>query len=274
MKWTLAFAAAIIAAGSASAVAETPVERGAYLMKSIVACGNCHTVQTPNGPLADRDLAGGMEIPDEGMVARVPNITSDKETGIGKWTEAQIILAIREGKRPDGSIIGPPMPIGQYRKMADEDVKAIVAYLQQTKPVAGKVAASEYKFPLPPAYGPPVGKVEAPSRSDKAAYGRYLVTALGHCIECHSPMGAHGPDTEGKPFQGGAVFKGPWGASVAPALNASHLGSWSDDEIKRAITTGVSKDGRRLTPPMGFGYYKNMAAADLDSIVAYLRTLK
>lgn len=267
-------AVAAVAVSVGTATAETPLERGSYLMNSIVACGNCHTEQTPAGPAPGRELAGGMVIPDEGMVARVPNITPDRETGIGAWTDAQIVAAIREGRRPDGSIIGPPMPIVQYRGMSDEDAAAIVAYLRSVKPVSAKVAKSEYKFPLPPAYGPPVGKVAAPAPTDKVAYGRYLVTALGHCIECHSPMGPTGPEVETKPFRGGAVFRGPWGATVAPALTAEHLGPWSDDEIKRAITTGVSRDGRRLTPPMGFGYYKTMAAADLDAIVAYLRTLK
>ena len=117
-------------------------------------------------------------------------------------------------------------------------------------------------------------KVSAPARDDKLAYGRYLATALGHCIECHSPMGPKGPEVEAKPFQGGAVFKGPWGATVAPPLTAAHLGGWSDDEIKRTITTGVSRDGRHLTPPMGFGYYRNIPAADLDLLVGFLRSLK
>jgi mono/diheme cytochrome c family protein len=275
MTWKIAsIAAAALAAGAVGpAAAETPLERGTYLMTSIVACGNCHTVQTPNGPLPGRELAGGSEIPDEGMIARMPNITPDKATGIGNWTDAQIVAAIREGRRPDGSIIGPPMPIGQYRAMSDADAAAIVAYLRQVPPVANTVAKSDYKFPLPPSYGPPVGSVTAPDRADKVAYGRYLTTALGHCIECHSPMGPQGPEVATKPFQGGAVFKGPWGASVAPPLTAKHLGTWSDDEIKRAITTGVSRDGRHLTPPMGFGYYKSIAAADLDAIVAFLRTL-
>ena len=127
------------------AMAETPLERGTYLMRSIVACGNCHTPQGPDGPIPGMELAGGLEVVEEGIfTARMPNITPDLETGIGGWSDAEIIAAIREGRRPDGSIIGPPMPIGLYRGMADRDVEAIVAYLRVVPPVNHVVHASEY----------------------------------------------------------------------------------------------------------------------------------
>ena len=90
-----------------------------------------------------------------GFDANAPNITPDKETGIGNWTDAQIIASIREGKRPDGTIIGPPMPIGLYPGMSDDDANAIVAYLRQVKPIRNKIPPSVYRIPLPPAYGPP-----------------------------------------------------------------------------------------------------------------------
>ncbi|MGB0750258.1 MAG: cytochrome c [Magnetospiraceae bacterium] len=117
----------LVIAASTAANAETPLERGTYLMNSIVACGNCHTPMGPNGPMMDKELSGGPTIEIEGMVAVPANITPDPETGIGNWTDEEIILAIREGKRPDGTIIGPPMPIEQYRGMSDNDAKAIVA---------------------------------------------------------------------------------------------------------------------------------------------------
>src|SRR5690349_85744 len=163
--------AALLLTGIATASAETPLERGTYLMSSIVACGNCHTPQTPQGPVAGKELAGGTKFQEGFGVAVAPNITPDPETGIGKWTDAQIITAIREGKRPDGTTIGPPMPIALYRNMADDDVQAVVAYLRAAPPVVNKVEKSQYKVPLPPAYGPPVTKVAAPSKSDKVAYG-------------------------------------------------------------------------------------------------------
>lgn len=269
----LAAAAMFLATGNAAA--ETPLERGRYLMGSIVACGNCHTPQTPQGPAPGREFAGGMPISlGPAGTAHVSNITPDPETGIGKWTDAQIIAAIREGKRPDGTIIGPPMPIELYRHLSDEDAHALVAYLRTVPPVVNKVPKSEYKIELPPSYGPPVTSVATVPRTDKLAYGAYLAGPAGHCIECHSSPGPKGaPDMVNMLGAGGMEFHGPWGTSVARNITPANLGEWSDAQIKKAITDGVRPDGTKLMPPMGFAYYKNIAAADLDAIVAYLRTL-
>ncbi|MFL5041505.1 MAG: c-type cytochrome [Xanthobacteraceae bacterium] len=271
---TTASAQAPVAPDAASA--QSPLARGTYLMNSIVACGNCHTPQTPQGPVAGKELAGGTPFREGFGVAYAPNITTDPETGIGKWTDQQIITAIREGKRPDGTVIGPPMPIPLYRDMSDEDVQAIVAYIRAVPPVANKVAKSEYKIPLPPAYGPPItAAVTAPPKSDKVAYGAYLAGPLGHCIECHSSPGANGaPDFVNHLGAGGMNFNGPWGTTVARNITPTNLGTWLDSDIKTAITTGVRPGGERLRPPMAYGYYKNINGDDLDAIVAYLRSLK
>ncbi len=126
---------------------ETPLERGKYLMSSIVACGNCHTPKGPSGrAIADQELSGGTVFDAPVFHAVSANITPDKETGIGNWTDEQIINAIRNGKRPDGTTIGPPMPIAFYRGMSDSDVHAIVAYLRQVKPISNKVEKSTYKI--------------------------------------------------------------------------------------------------------------------------------
>ncbi len=260
---------------SSPLAAETPLERGRYLMESIVACGNCHTPMGPQGPIPGRELAGGTEFKEGFGVARTPNITPDAETGIGKWTDQQIVAAIREGKRPDGSIIGPPMPIGLYRGISDDDAMALVAYLRQVKPVSNAVGKSSYSVPLPPSYGPPVGNVVAPKPSDKVAYGAYLAGPLGHCTECHSTPNEKGiPDVANKTGGGGMSFTGPWGVSHAANITPSALRAWSDAQIKAAITAGIRPDGSRLNPPMGFSFYRNMREDDLDAIVAYLRGLK
>src|SRR5262249_31590689 len=116
---------AMLAMGVSSARAETPLERGTYLMRGVVACGNCHPPKGPQGDVPGMELAGGVTFQEDVFIAVSPNITPDAETGIGKWTDGQIISAIREGKRPDGTIIGPPMPIALYRGISDEDVNAI-----------------------------------------------------------------------------------------------------------------------------------------------------
>ena len=259
---------------SAAAHAGSRQERGRYLMQSIVACGNCHTPQGPNGPLPGMELAGGLAFEEKVFTAYASNITPDRQTGIGRWTDAQIITAIREGRRPDGSIIGPPMPIGLYRGLSDVDVRAIAAYLRAAKPVRNKVAKSEYRKPLPPSYGPPVGKVAAVLPADKVAYGRYLAGPAGHCVECHSPPGPQGaPDLENKLGAGGFSFPGPWGVSVSTNITPTALAKYSDADLKRVITSGVRPDGSRLKPPMGTPYYAKMHAADLDALIAYLRSL-
>lgn len=258
-----------------TAVAETRLERGRYLVNSIVACGNCHTQQGPNGPLAGMELAGGLVIDAPGaFTVHTPNITPDPATGIGRWTDAQIVAAIREGKRPNGTIIGPPMPIELYRNLSDEDVLAIVAYLRSVPAVVNTPPKSVYKIPLPPSYGPPVGKVAEVPRTDLVAYGRYLAGPAGHCIECHSSPGPNGaPDLQNRLGAGGETFHGPWGVSVAPNITPTGLARYTDAQVKTIITTGVRPDGSRLKPPMGVPYYAKMSSADLDALVAYLRSL-
>ena len=263
-----------LAAPMAAALAQTPVERGAYLMKAVAACGNCHTPQGPNGPLPGQDLAGGLRFEEKPFTAISSNITPDPETGIGRWTDAQLITAIREGRRPDGSLIGPPMPFELYRGLSDDDVKALVAYLRTVKPVKNKVAKSEYRMPLPPSWGPPVGSVKAPPRSDKVAYGAYLAGPVAHCMECHSKPGPQGgPDLKNGLGAGGMSFPGPWGVSVGSNLTPTNLARYTDAQLKTVITQGVRPDGSRLKPPMGVPYYAHMTDDDVSAIVAYLRTL-
>jgi mono/diheme cytochrome c family protein len=269
-------ALAVMLAGATAARAETPYERGAYLMGSIVACGNCHTPQTPDGPVRGRELAGGTKFDEEPFTAYAPNITQDRETGIGGWTDAQIIAAIREGKRPDGSLIGPPMPIELYRGMSDTDVQAIVAYLRKVKPIKNAVPKSVYRIQLPPSYGPPVGVVDDLPRVDRLRYGAYLAGPLGHCIECHTPMDKGRRDFA-RTGAGGPGIPGPWGVAVPPNITPDFdhgIGKWTDAQIKRAITKGVGLQDKKLSPPMAYRYYARIRPVDLDSLVAYLRSLK
>ncbi|MCW8872125.1 MAG: cytochrome c [Xanthomonadales bacterium] len=274
MKIVLLIGLSVVCCWTQTVAAETMVERGRYIVEVIGACGNCHTPQGPGGPDESRHLAGGNPIEEPGMVAIPRNITPDMETGIGAWTDAQIITAIREGVRPDGRVLGPPMPFGMYRQISDRDVAAIVAYLRMVKPVNNQPEPSSYDFPLPESWGPPVDQVPEPDRTDEVAYGAYLAGPLGHCIECHSTPDAHGfPDLENALGAGGMLFHGPWGVSAATNLTPTGLSGKSDAEIKQIITTGMRADGSRLRPPMGFSYYAHLTDGDLDAIVAYLRSL-
>jgi mono/diheme cytochrome c family protein len=273
-----AMAAVLVALAPAAGLAETPAERGKYLVNSIVACDNCHTPKGPNfQPIAGMEFAGGRVFSGPDFRAVVPNITPDKETGIGNWTDDQIINAIRNGKRPDGTTIGPPMAIRFYRTISDSDVKAIVAYLRTLKPIRNQVEKSVYKVPPPENYGPTVTHVPDTPRTDKVAYGRYLAFSLGHCMECHMPrkdglpdytrVGGGRDDVVGAP--GGGLITAP---NLTPG-NPNGIAKWTDDQIKAAITTGMTPT-RPLVRFMAFDWYKNMAPEDLDDIVAFLRSLK
>jgi mono/diheme cytochrome c family protein len=266
--------AALLLLGLAPGRAETPLERGRYLIESIAGCGNCHTPKSPDGPLPGKDLAGGWVVEDNPAFRAVAsNLTPDRATGIGAWTDAQIARAIREGIRPDGSLIGPPMPIGLYRGIADTDVAAMVAYLRSVPAVANLSETSTYRIPLPPDYGPPVGHVTAPPPSDPVAYGAYLAGPVGHCVECHTPRDPSGRLDVHRLGAGGMAFNGPWGTAVAANITPAGLGGWTDAEIERAIRHGISRDGRRLFPPMGFAYYQRISTPDMAALIAYLRSL-
>ncbi|MBT4700391.1 MAG: c-type cytochrome [Rhodospirillaceae bacterium] len=268
--WLVGFFAVVLAP---SASASSLVERGKYLTEGIAGCGNCHTPW--GGPMKGKYLAGGNSFGDDKAPFKsyAPNITPDMETGIGTWTDAQLITAIREGTRPDGSVIGPPMAIEFYNGMSDHDVKSIVAYLRTVKPIRNSTPKSVYRMKL--IAQKPAGKVADVSPSKQIAFGAYLVL-IGHCMECHTPF-VKGRMVLAKFGAGGRVFPGPWGESVSPNITPdknSGIGDWTDAQIKRAITKGVRHDGTKLRPPMGFGCYSQMSEADVDAVVAYLRTIK
>jgi mono/diheme cytochrome c family protein len=253
------------------------LKRGEYLMNGPVACGNCHNARAEDMSFVPgREFSGGFRITDPVLDVYAANITPDPETGIGTWTDEEIVTAIREGKNKEGRIIFPPMPVPTYNAMSDDDVKAIVAYLRTVPPVHNEVPESTYKIPqqaMPPAKGDP-----APPASDPVAYGGYVVNALAHCFECHTSPGPDGaPDFENAMGAGGFEIQLAPGmvvttANITPDPETG-IGEWSDDEIKKALTEGVRPGGGKLAPPMPFGFFKNMTEEDLDAVVAYLRTI-
>jgi mono/diheme cytochrome c family protein len=166
------------------------------------------------------------------------------------------------------------MPFGFYRHMSDADAEAIVAYLRSVKPINNPLPApADYRIPLPESYGPPVGEVVAPSPDEKRAYGEYLAN-IGHCMECHTPLGEDGMLDFANQFgAGGFEFHGPWGVSVSANITPAGVGSYSDEELKTVIQTGVRPDGSHVLPPMPVTYYANITPQDMDALVAYLRSL-
>jgi mono/diheme cytochrome c family protein len=254
------------------------VERGEYLMNGPVACGNCHNTRAEDMSfIPGMEFAGGFHIVEPpAFDVYAANITPDPETGIGTWTDQEIIAAIREGKDKEGEITFPPMPVPTYNNMSDDDVNALVAYLRTVEPVHNEVSESNWSMPQQPM--PPAKGLPAPPQSDQIAYGSYIVNALAHCFECHSTAG---PD--GAPDFANAMGAGGFEIHLTPDLVVrtpnitpdpeTGIGEWSDDDIKKAMTEGIRPDGGTLSPPMPFPFFKNMTADDLDAVVAYLRTI-
>jgi mono/diheme cytochrome c family protein len=273
-KFAACLAALLLASGAC--LAQSPVERGSYLVNTIMTCGNCHSPKGPPDVVAGKDFSGGLRFDEPPFDVTASNITPDKETGIGAWSDAEIKRALLDGVRPSGVQLAEIMPTNFYRILIPSDLNAIVAYLRTLKPVANTVPDPIYKMALPHVIFPGAEKPFAQrDLNDKVKHGFYLVT-IGHCMECHTPMTAVGVEYRNSLGKGGREFPGPWGISKSVNITSHRtagIGAWSDAEIKRAITQGVSRDGRTMLPPMGYGYYAKMTDADLNAVVAYLRTV-
>lgn len=274
------------------ASAQTPapgVERGRYLVESILACGNCHTPKSPTGePIASRNLGGGLSFSPPPFVGVASNITPDRETGIGGWSDDDIKQAIVKGMRPNhGRLPNTPLAVVMatsfFKALTPLDLDAVVAYLRSVPPIRNEVPTPVYRAPQVHQPYPDAEQSYSDAKmSDPVYRGRYLVT-VAHCMECHSTfdkgvfdfsrLGAGGRLFGPQVVQG---FPAEWLGSRAANITShptAGLGRWTDAEIKRAITQGISRNGRNLQPPMGFTYYAKLNPTDLDAIVAYLRTV-
>lgn len=284
-------AAMLVAAASAHVAAETPVERGRYLVNTILACGNCHTPKDAEGrPLEASELAGGglsFDLPF--FAGTASNITPDREIGIGSWTDEEIARAITQGTRPGhgrlpGTELAVVMWVNFYKALLPSDLAAVVAYLRSIPAVRNAVPQPVYRKPVRRETYPDAerGFTEADLR-DPVRRGAYLAT-IGHCMECHTPT------VQGRTLYGEALGKGGkaflpsfvkgypagWQGSTSPNVTShatAGLGGWTDAEIARAITGGVSRDGRALGPPMGYHWYAGLNAEDVAALVAWLRTV-
>src|SRR5882672_12076986 len=271
----IAIACVLLLSTSGGTRADSPAERGNYLVNTIMACGNCHTPRDADGKaITDRAFSGGLTFATPAFVATAPNITPDVETGIGSWSDAEVKRALIEGVRPDhGRLAGVPlaaiMPANFYKALLPDDLDAIVAYLRGLKPVRNEAPDPVYKVAV---RRDPYPDAEAgfskTMLADPVRRGTYLVT-IGHCMECHSAWSRGVSDFKTGLGRGGRAFPlregSPDAAPGSIAANiTSHptagIGAWSDGEIVRAITQGIGRDGRTLKPPMAYGYYAAVTA--------------
>jgi mono/diheme cytochrome c family protein len=270
--------------------------RGSYIVNQNAGCGGCHTTREGGsvlgGERTDMFLAGGNVIREQelGSTLVAPNLTPDVETGLGAWSDDQIMRAIRDGIGRDESLLIPIMPISSYQYMSDEDARAVVAYLRSIPPVKNAIDRSKDDLPFPMgflmrrgvAHHPPAKDVAArapPSRGgDAVKWGEY-VARLGHCWECHSNKNGHGPDTDWM-FGGGAAMNvngvgRVYPRNLTPDVETG-LGRFTAEQIKTALRDGKRLDGRPMAPPMSFfvPHISGLADEDLDALVAYLRAQK
>jgi mono/diheme cytochrome c family protein len=264
------------------------VQRGEYLARNVAACFACHSqpdwtryAGPATGPLgAGGDCLKGKGIP--GAIC-TPNITPDKETGIGAWTDGEILRALREGVDRDGNALFPLMPYEEYGKMSDEDARAVIAYLRSLPAVRYEAPKTHLDFPLgyfikqvPKPLGGPVAE---PDRSNPVRYGEYL-TDIGACKFCHSPVDERHQLVPGKLFSGGHLLVGQWGR-VRSANLTSHetgLGKRTKAEFISVFrgfsdpkTAPVVKDGHNTGMP--WWSYSGMSDEDLGAIYDYLHSL-
>jgi mono/diheme cytochrome c family protein len=279
IMFRLVFTSLIVFVGASwGAVAETPLERGSYLVNAVMACDGCHTPRGPSGFVMEKRFSGGSQTWDEpAYTVKGSNITPDRETGIGAWTEADLKRALTEGVRPTGVPLAPQMPVAFYKILTPRDLDAVAAYIRSVAPVRNEVQPPVYKAamhaePVPGAEKP-IGE-EVPG--DPVRRGFYLGT-IAHCMECHSRRPDGTQDFKAGLGKGGHEMKGPFGSVIVRNISShptAGIGQWTDDEIKRALAQGVGRDGRAFKLPMArHVYYSRMTEQDLNAVVAWVRTI-
>ena len=256
--------------------------RGEYLVRGVLGCLDCHSPHDWNAAGAP-ELAGkigaGQVFPAEGFPGRIvaSNITPDRETGAGTWTDDQFARAIREGIGHDGRALFPLMPYTNFRKLSDEDLASVVVFIRTIPAVRNPLPATEIIFPVKylirSVPEPLTSPVLPPTLSTTEQRGEYLVT-LASCAACHTPS-VRGKPIPGRDFSGGQKFTGPWGTVLSANLTPDPSGIPYYDEklFLQAMRTG-QVGARSLSPFMPWNVYRNMTDEDLKAIFAYLKTLK
>jgi mono/diheme cytochrome c family protein len=246
------------------------VATGKYVFGTAGGCA-CHT--TPEGAGLN---AGGTKFDLSFFgVVYTPNITPDTETGIGKWTNTQVINAIRRGERPDGSKLFPIHPYKNLSNIADDEIEALVAYLRSVKPVKSAVPARSLRIPVPTRTITTAVKI-APREG--LARGAYLAGGAGHCAECHTPRGFDASTDDTKFLAGGPGPERSLAANITPHPETG-IGRWTEAQIARFLRTGVKPSGQEAyslmrTVIVGTSAgFKDLTEADALAIARYLKTV-
>lgn len=251
--------------------------RGEYLVNAVAGCYGCHSqydMKAEGEPKrTSRPGAGTVFINSGKFRVVASNITPDRETGIGGWTDDALARAIREGVDPKGRALFPIMPYGGLREMSDEDLASVIVYLRSQPAVRNPLPDTHIPFPvsrLINAAPQPVESVPHPDLSDAVKRGRYLVT-IADCAGCHTPKNQMGQPVPGLELAGGMTMEGAAAANITP--DASGISYYDEALFLQAMKTGHVK-ARKLSPVMPWWFYRSMTDDDLKSVFAYLETLK
>jgi len=277
----VALVAALLTAGTASApsFAVNPqladrVERGRYLATA-ADCSACHTA--PGG----KPFAGGLNLETPFGSLLSANITPDRETGIGAWSDDEFVRAMQQGIAPGGVHLYPAMPYPDFTRVTREDLLAVRAYLATLEPVRAAIDTDRLPFPFSirssmlvwNALNFSSGEFHSePSRTAEWNRGAYLVTGLGHCGACHTPKGVMG-GAKAQPMAG-AAFLG----SYAPPLDNDErtgLGAWRVEDVVSYLKSGWG-GGQAATGPMALvvaNSTSHLSDADLRSVAVYLKDI-
>ena len=268
--------ALVLGAWIAPASAQGDAKRGEYLARA-GGCVGCHTEEKEGAV----PYAGGRALKTPFGTFYGPNITPHPQAGIGRWSEADFMRAMRHGRRPDSANYFPAFPYPSFTNITDSDLRDLWAYLR-TLPASSQ---SSRKHDLWFVFGwrflvtvwkwfffTPGPFASAPGASEIVNRGAYLVRALGHCGECHTPRNFLGASRKDRFLAGG---KGPEGKDV-PNLTPTGLKKWDDRELADFLTTGLTPDGDVPAEAMGeviTNTTSKLTPQDLAAVIAYLRAL-
>jgi mono/diheme cytochrome c family protein len=259
------------------ALAQGDAKRGAYLAK-VAGCAGCHTEAKKDAV----PYAGGRELKTPFGTFYGPNITPHAGAGIGRWSEADFLRALRSGVRPDGAHYFPAFPYPSFTRIADADARDLWAFMRSLPPDSRASRPHDLSFPFGLRflvgfwkwlYFSPGPFVADAGRTPALNRGAYLVGALGHCGECHTPRTALGGPRRDRLLAGAA--KGPEGKGVAN-LTPAKLKKWDDNELREFLLGGITPDGDVAAETMGEvirNTTSQLTPEDLAAVIAYLRAL-
>jgi mono/diheme cytochrome c family protein len=254
--------------------------RGRYLVNGIGECFACHgpfDLNAPGWPPVRGKEGSGFDFSSWGTTGVVaPNLTPDRETGAGTWSDDMLARAIREGVAHDGHLLDPTiMPYEFYRWMSDEDLASIIVYLRSIPPIRNALLPMRTSKDIVAPYAIPIyASVPQPDVSTPLKRGAYLVQ-LGACQWCHTLRDENRQSLPGLEFGGGDLITTPFSQATSANLTTDPSGISYYDEAQFLRTMHTGKVGaRKISPIMPWWFFGQMNDDDLKAIFAYLRTLK